>query len=251
MKLLLLFLCSVQGIAYKNKNPPEHFLFLGNSFTFVNDLPKTFQGLAKAGGYNIEAYFCGIGAASFQSLSQDLRVPLYINMFKWKSIIIQEQSMFLSQSQSTYMKTSIPYAVKLYNMFKNHTATVLLYETWGYQNGNPSFVTGLDDNYYKMQTRLWSGYNYTLETLKNIQWSPIHISPVGQAWAVAQAQPRFKNKMWQQDGMHPKPCGTYLAAAVFYTKIFNKSPVGIKFLIKGVTAADAKILQLIAEKIVL
>ncbi len=41
--------------------------------------------------------------------------------------------------------------------------------------------------------------------------------------------------MWQQDGMHPLPCGTYLAASVFYAKLFGESPVGNEFLIKGVS----------------
>jgi hypothetical protein len=52
--------------------------------------------------------------------------------------------------------------------------------------------------------------------------------------------------MWQQDGMHPQPSGTYLAACVFYAKYFNRSPVGNKYVPKGVTAKNAKLLQKIA-----
>jgi hypothetical protein len=240
----------------QTNDPLKNFLFVGNSFTFVNDLPNTFAGLASAGGRNSAAYFCGIGAASFQSHSQNPMLPIYAKMFEWEAITMQEQSMFLSQQRYTYAQSSTPYAKLLYGTFKNNTDTVVLYETWGYQTGNPSFLTGLDDDYTKMQMRLWGGYNYTLAALEGIRNEArgdpsIIMSPVGQAWAVAQAQVRFKGKMWQQDGMHPLPCGTYLAASVFYAKLFGESPVGNKFLIKGVSAADAKILQQIAADTVL
>jgi len=52
--------------------------------------------------------------------------------------------------------------------------------------------------------------------------------------------------MWQKVGMHPLPSGTYLAACVFYAKYFNRSPVGNKYVPKGVTAKNAKLLQKIA-----
>ena len=234
----------------------KNFLFVGNSFTFVNDLPKTFAGLASAGGHNSAAYFMGIGAASFQSHWNNPMLSSYVKLLKWHAITMQEQSMFLSQTQSTYSQSSVPYAKNLYGVFRNNTDNVVLYETWGYANGNPSFLTGLNDDYSKMQTRLWAGYNFTLAALQGIRNvargdAPIMMSPVGQAWAVAQALPQFKNKMWQQDGMHPRPCGTYLAASVFYAKLFKESPVGNKYLIKGVSAADAKVLQQISADYVL
>jgi hypothetical protein len=244
------------GRCKQTNDPLKNFLFVGNSFTFVNDLPRTFAGLASAGGRNSAAYFYGIGAASFQSLSQNPMASVYAKLFKWEAITMQEQSMFLSMPRSQYAQSSTPYAKQLYRMFKNNTGTVVLYETWGYQNGNPSFLTGIDDDYYKMQTRLWGGYNYTLAELQSVRSATlgdasIIMSPVGQAWAVAQALARFQGRMWQQDGMHPLPCGTYLAASVFYAKLFGESPVGNLFRIKGVSAADAKILQQIAADFVL
>lgn len=235
-----------------------NFLFVGNSFTFVNDLPGTFAKMATAGGHKSNAYFSGVGAATFQTHYKDPNLPPMVNLFKWDSIIMQEQSMFLSQPPYIYKQNSVPWAIKLYEMFKNATDRVILYETWGYKNGNPSIMTGLDDDYYKMQNRLWGGYNYTMQSiaatnggaLNNIRnGASIEISPVGQAWKVAQSKTKLKSKMWQQDGMHPQPSGTYLAACVFYAKYFNKSPVGNKYVPKGVS--DARLLQQIAADVVL
>jgi hypothetical protein len=246
----------VLGRCKQTADKLKNFLFIGNSFTFVNDLPKTFAGLANAGGHNSAAYFMGIGAASFQSHWANPLLSTYVKLFKWHAITLQEQSMFLSQRPSQYIPSSVEYAKKLYRSFGNNTDNVVLYQTWGYQNGNPSFLTGLDDDYSKMQSRLVAGYNYTLAALRGIRNvalgdAPVIMSPVGQAWAIAQDLARFKGKMWQQDGMHPLPCGTYLAASVFYAKLFGESPVGNKFLIKGVSAADARVLQQIAADYVL
>lgn len=230
-----------------------HFLFVGNSFTSVNNLPGMFAKMAVAGGYRADAYFSGFGSATFQTHYLNPNLPLYVNMFKWDAIVMQEQSMFLSQAPSVYKQNSVPWAIKLYNMFANATTKVLLYETWGYKNGNPSAMTGLDDDYYKMQNRLWGGYNYTLDAIKGSTFfsTAVDIAPVGQAWKVAQSKKTLRSKMWQQDGMHPQPCGTYLAACVFYAKYFQRSPVGNKFVPKGVDAKSAKLLQQIAADIVL
>jgi len=42
-----------------------------------------------------------------------------------------------------------------------------------------------------------------------------------------------------------------LAASVFFATYFNESPIGITYRIKGVSAADARILQQIAHEVVL
>jgi hypothetical protein len=48
-------------------------LFIGNSYTFANDLPGMFAGLAKAGGHNVET---GMAAQGGWSLSD------YVNSSK-------------------------------------------------------------------------------------------------------------------------------------------------------------------------
>jgi hypothetical protein len=44
----------------------------------------------------------------------------------------------------------------------------------------------MDANYYKMRTRLWSGYNYTLDEVKSIASEKV-MSPVGQCCAACAA----------------------------------------------------------------
>jgi hypothetical protein len=234
----------------------KRYLFIGNSFTFVNNLPDTFAGLANAAGYNVAAYFSGIGAATFYSLSKSISIPIFLQLYKWDGFIMQEQSMFLSQPLFFIRQNSSPYAKVLYNQAKQHSKTVLLYQTWGYQHGNPSFLTGLNDTYNKMQARLVGGYADTQQQLltqrnESAGDANVIISRVGEAWNIAQRNPMLRKKLWQTDGMHPRPVGTYLAACVFYTSIFGESPVGNAYRIKGVSRKDALALQKIARDMIM
>lgn len=50
--------------------------------------------------------------------------------------------------------------------------------------------------------------------------------PVGEAWQRLLARdPTIA--LWQDDGSHPAPAGTYLAACVLVRTLFGKSPVGL------------------------
>ncbi|HSQ63573.1 MAG TPA: hypothetical protein VLM85_10185, partial [Polyangiaceae bacterium] len=50
--------------------------------------------------------------------------------------------------------------------------------------------------------------------------------PVGAAWSSALAE-RPRLDLYQADGYHPRPAGTYLGACVFYATLTGKSPEGL------------------------
>jgi hypothetical protein len=52
------------------------------------------------------------------------------------------------------------------------------------------------------------------------------VIPVGEAWQRALAE-GLPAPLWQDDGSHPAPAGTYLAACVAYETVFGQSPVGL------------------------
>ena len=69
----------------------------------------------------------------------------------------------------------------------------------------------------------------------------VPVAPVGYTWyQVRHDHPEIV--LWQDDGVHPTPAGTYLAACVFYASIFRQSPVGLSFR-GGVSDAQAQVLQ--------
>ena len=65
--------------------------------------------------------------------------------------------------------------------------------------------------------------------------------PVGMAWGMALSMDPFVD-LWTGDNSHPTFKGSYLAACVFYTIIFNESPVGLSY-IGNLSVNDATFLQ--------
>jgi hypothetical protein len=187
-------------------------LFLGNSFTFVNNLPSIVNSFNNT---QSTTTFWGFGAATFQSLSKSYN----FNNNTFDVVVMQEQSMFLAMHPSFYRQNSVPWAITLAKQVR--APRIVLLETWAYQNGNPSFLTGLNDTYSKMQARLKTGYEYTASELTAHGFSNVSIAYAGEAWGRAA---KLNYKLWQQDGQHPSLTGSYLAACVVYRTIHGRAP---------------------------
>jgi hypothetical protein len=66
--------------------------------------------------------------------------------------------------------------------------------------------------------------------------------PVGDAWMLTLNKHPEIN-LYQADGSHPLPTGTYLAACVFSATLFGVDPTVVKWVPDGVTAAEATALR--------
>jgi hypothetical protein len=54
------------------------------------------------------------------------------------------------------------------------------------------------------------------------------VAPAGEAWARALSKPGHP-PLWLDDGSHPTPAGTYLAACVLFATIFDRDPRGLPY----------------------
>ena len=74
--------------------PPLKVLFIGNSYTYVNDLPSLVVGLADAaGGRKIETDQRLPGGYTFQQHVSDKKAIEKIRERKWDVVILQENSL--------------------------------------------------------------------------------------------------------------------------------------------------------------
>jgi hypothetical protein len=194
-------------------------LFIGNSFTYVNDLPKVFADLSSSGGHQVEA---GMFAQGGWTLSEHVKSPEMLAVLqssKWDYVIVQEQSQIPSIEQSR-QAAMYPAARSLIAKIREAGARPIFFETWGHQNGWPE--NGMPD-FESMQYQIDQGYLTIGQELN------VSIVPVGDAWFNAITQnPQLD--LWETDGIHPSEQGTYLAACVFYAFIFQESPQGLSFL---------------------
>src|SRR5437879_3318031 len=67
-------------------------LFIGNSYTFVNDLPGTFAGLAAAGGHRVQTGMLASGGATLEAHAADPATARALASTRWSGVVLQEQS---------------------------------------------------------------------------------------------------------------------------------------------------------------
>jgi hypothetical protein len=218
-----------------SRTPCVRVLFLGNSYTYVNDLPAVFRDLARAGGRNVET---GMVANGGETLAQHAASPDSLGAIRgsrWQFVVLQEQSEIpaLAAAWQTQM---FPATETLVASIRSAGATPILLETWAHRDGLPD--QGLDDA--AMQAAITQGYRSLGAALG------VAVAPAGEAWqTVLRANPTIA--LWQADGSHPSPAGTYLAACVLYARIFDASPVGVADT-GGLSPDVAQALQVAAEQ---
>lgn len=206
-------------------------LFIGNSYTYVNDLPATFVQLAGAGGHPVATDSVAEGGATLADALASGATADKLAASKWSFVVLQEQSEIPSVAQYRDQQM-YPAASSLVARSKAAGATPVFFMTWAHRDGWPE--NGLPD-YLAMQRQIDVAYVTIAEQLG------VPAAPVGYAWsAVHRADPALA--LWQDDGSHPTTAGTYLAACVFYATIFHQSPSGLRWT-DGLSAQDAQLLQ--------
>ena len=225
----------------------KNVLFLGNSYTGVNNLPLLTYNLALSLGDTIN-YDSNIpGGYTFQGHSTNATSLAKIGQGNWDFVVLQEQSQKPSFPPSQVATEVYPYAQVLVDSIRSSSPCVepLFYMTWGRKNGdagNCAFYPPLC-TYYGMQGRLRESY---MEMSVDNDCS---VSPVGAAWKYVRDN-YSTIELYSSDESHPSINGSYLAACVHYASMYRESPVGASF-ISAVTAINAEILQEAAELVVL
>jgi hypothetical protein len=214
-------------------------LFIGNSYTFVNDLPDMFAKLAKSGGHKVEV---GMSAQGGWRLADHVGSAETLNLLsstKWNFVVLQEQSQIPSVQQARNQEM-YPAARSLIQKIKEIGATPIFFVTWAHRDGMPE--NGLN-NYESMQAQINAGYIGIAQELN----APV--APVGSAWLTS-VKEHPELSLWQEDGSHPTEQGTYLAACVFYAVIFHESPDSLTYQ-AGLSRENARVIQTVASNTVL
>jgi hypothetical protein len=207
---------------------PIRILFVGNSYTYFNDLPAMLAALAKAGSQRpVEHASETPGGWSLEQHWKSGKTVKRIADGKWDYVVLQEQS----TRPLTDRKLLFEYAAKFDPEIKNSGAKTLLYQTWARQNA-PEKQGELSRAYFDLGNELGA-----------------KVVPVGEAWARAIKEDP-KVALYSADKSHPAKTGTYLAACVFYAVLYGRSPEGLPGDVVGLSEADARKLQVVAWRAV-
>lgn len=234
---LSIFLCIC--LAFSACNPvyrpeteqPTSILFIGNSYTFMNDMPDVFAAIGETGGHDLHVATRAKAGYSLKDHAEDQQTREAIQNKNWDYIILQEKSSlpFLNPEM---IADGISQVMEI---TAAQDADLILFLPWAYRAGFPE--AGLED-YQAMQSKTGDIY---LELGRKFG---ILVAPVGFAWQSALEQnPALE--LWSIDGSHPSLLGSYLAADTFYALIFQEPPP--EFRTPVTDPADTEVLQILGE----
>ena len=218
-------------------------LFVGNSFTFYNNMPYIFKDIAASKGKKVHVDTAVTGGKDLKFHSERPRTYQLIQAHKWDYVILQGHSNEFAQPDFKVDSLTFPYAKKLVDSVRkyNPCARILFYMTWGYKNGNKKWKAIA--SYDSMQLRIERQYLIFVDKLNT------GVSPVGMVWKeVRESNPEIN--LYHEDRFHPILTGSYLSACTHFTTIFGESPYQNTAKVE-LNAFEREVIEIAATKIVL
>ena len=113
-------------------------LFIGNSYTGVNNLPAMFDSIATSNGDTVYTDQYTPGGYTLQMHSTDAVTLSKIQSRGWDYVVLQEQSQLPSLDPASVNTTTIPYAIVLDSLIHTNNACTqtVFYMTWGRKYGD-------------------------------------------------------------------------------------------------------------------
>lgn len=210
----------------KRKEASVTALFIGNSFTARNNLPDLVARLAAAQGKNLKYRLINVGGASLRTHWNGSEAQRAIIEGKYDIVVLQEQSTLPIKNARRMHEN-----VRLFDeAIKSAGSKTVLYMTWARQHA-PESQQAITDAYVAIGRELGA-----------------LVVPVGVAWQTFLRKHKAP-VLHDRDQSHPSFAGSYLAACVFVSTLFGKSPVGIDDQTPGLEAKDRLLLQKTAWQI--
>ena len=260
MRLFVVFALTVMsGLAWGSASPGR-VLFVGNSYTAFNgpdSLEVSVQRLMEehSGASEVVVAKHTVGGATLpmhleSARSGDLKALLEEG---WDIVVLQDQSQVPGFPQSNAdWQASREAAVGLAELAASAGAETRLFLTWGRETGDPQNADRYPD-YSTMQDRLTEGYTAYAEAIRSAGLS-VEIVEVGEVWrsihdgivesggVPAEGDTLF-TRLYLNDGSHPSPHGTYLAASTFFVALTGATPVGLNWAHEGISVEDKAAIQ--------
>jgi PKD repeat protein len=246
MKTCITIICLFISVVAFSQSQTKHILFLGNSYTYVNDLPQMLADAALSAGDTVIFDSNTPGGYTLQLHSTNALSLSKIANGNWDYVVLQEQSQLPSFPIAQVETDVFPFAHFLDSVinFYNPCVETAFYMTWGRKNGDASncgfwppvcTYAGMD-SLLNLRYRMMADSNAAI------------LSPVGAVWKYIRQN--FPNiELYSADESHPSVEGTYAAACCFYASIFRKDPTLISFN-SSLATVDADNIKAAAKLIV-
>lgn len=200
-------------------------LYLGNSYTFCNELPSLVGQLAASAdpprAFQFRMVAAGGVTLEWHCQNEETRAALrdpaatgprasgtdgdrMLREGGWDYVVLQEQSTRPVEDRAQMVRCG----TELGREIGAHGAQPVLYLTWARQH-RPEMLPELVAGYRELAGQTGA-----------------RVAPVGLAWRrVLEADPNCA--LYEEDQSHPTVLGSYLAACVFYATFYDASPIGL------------------------
>lgn len=213
--LLLFFVLSLTSTQAKTLK----VLFVGNSYTYVNDMPELLKAMAKAKGHELEYVQQTPGGRNFQEHWEEGVAVKKMKQGNFDVVVLQNHSFEPVIEPERMMK----YGKLLAAAADKAGARKIYYLTMAY--AAPVDWMKKDNDYARRGAALFPEmYERLVESYSRLaSETDGDIAPVGLAWKLAyKAKPHLE--LHAPDHSHAAPAGAYLTALVLYSSLYDAEP---------------------------
>jgi hypothetical protein len=177
-------------------------LFIGNSYTYYNDLPGMLRSMAAADSDALDVHVASVveDGASLRSHWNGRTMDL-IRRGGWEYVVLQEQSLAPIDARDQFME----YGKRFTGEIQAANAKPVLFLTWSHQQ-RPTDQEQLNQAYATLA-----------------QQTGAVLVPVGRVWQALRDGGSGVPTLYADDGSHPSPVGSLVAASTFYRVLFGES----------------------------
>lgn len=228
----------------KTPNQDLRVLFIGNSYTYFNEIWEHFAAMAREAGYRATVDHVTKGGYTLAQMNDPeneygAQVAQKLQKDAYDVVFLQEQSHTPVSNQEAFFAASKALCEKI----RAIGARPIFYQTWGRKEGH-EVLEKFGWTPEGMSRALAESYRAIGEETQAT------VSPVGDAFLdVYTNHPEIE--LYHTDKTHPSPAGTYLAALCHFATLYRQSPLNISYRYGVETEEEAHILQAAAHKAVL
>jgi hypothetical protein len=224
----LLCLCLASCAAAPEPAPPPddgspRVLFIGNSLTYVNDLPDIVRRLAVAAGVQLTVQAVTLPGASIGDHLADGAARKRLRE-RWSFVVMQQGPTSRPGSRDQFRVDG----ARMASLIRKAGARPALYMVWPVAS-EPQWWDGVRESYLTVAREVDGLF-----------------LPAGEAWRIA-ARLDPEIALYAPDGLHPTPAGSYVAALVIFCGLTGHSPLGAPPL-PGMPPEVAETLQRAADE---
>lgn len=192
--------------------------FIGNSLTYVHDIPAALKRIAKDNGHSVITDSYTPGGYTFMQHDANTALPGILARQAWDYVVLQAQSQgpaFPDHQAEREVFTPARSLIKKVHA-ANKKSKIVFYQTFARRHGDPrnAHIVPEVATYEGMQKRINRSYQKMADEHNAL------MAPVGEVWRLV----RMDHPDYQlyDDDVHQSELGAYVAACTLYATIFHE-----------------------------